>query len=461
MSAGNSCAQHGIHHHFDNSNPLLIKKQTDSVFCVSKGKNKDETTAERSKDDIVSSVSVEERRLKFVSKRSRSFKNLFFNTKNSENQTDTDPSTSIKTKSKFGSLVNKHLLPIKFLSSLKEGQKKAAIHTNISCPDLNQPVTPIEVDIAVRPKSANLHTETKVERITPNLLTVSSSTKTSIRNLSLPPTSSPKSDFLFTTSFTHSISKHQCKSVQELEKNNLSVFKQKLRRSYSDQPNIGKSRSPTLPFRVERTGSNLNLNISTCLQSKMFRNEYVSQLLDYVYIGSVESAYNEPLLCKLKIDSLVDMSNMSASQVPSNKKLHCPCLCGNDSRHFRSRLIIRLDDKETEDIEQYFDEINKFVDSSKRCGRRVLIFSYHGNSRAPAAAIQYMMKQEEFLLRQAYNLVKNQRPSVEINQGFQDTLEDLERRIFPEAKPSVSFGNDYLNIADPQAIKCAWIDCDT
>jgi hypothetical protein len=193
----------------------------------------------------------------------------------------------------------------------------------------------------------------------------------------------------------------------------------------------------------------------------MFRNEHVSQLLDYLYIGSVESAYNEPLLCKLKIDSLVDMSNMSASQVPSNKKLHCPCLCGNEARHFRSRLIIRLDDKEDEDIEQYCEEINKFIDSSKRCGRKVLIFSYHGNSRAPAAAIQYMMKQEEFLLRQAYNLVKNQRPSVEINQGFQDILEALERRFFPEAKPSVSFGNDYLNIADPQAIKCAWIDCDT
>ena len=447
MSTGNSCAQHDLQHHYENKKSILTTKQTDLIFCVSNDRTtKDDTTVK----------AAEERRLKFDSQRSRSVKNLFFKAKNSESHTDADQSFTNSRKSKLGSLVSKHILPIRFVNSLKDGQKKP-IPPNISCPDLNRQVSSLSIDLSIRPKSANyplfdkqLQSDTVSES--------SQKTKIKTRNLLSPRTST---SYLFTTSFTHSIPKEQCRSAQELQKNSVSVFKQKLKRSYSDQPNIGKTRSPTFKIRARETGSNLSLNISNCLQSKMFRNEHVSQLLDYLYIGSVESAYNEPLLCKLKIDSLVDMSNMSASQVPSNKKLHCPCLCGNEARHFRSRLIIRLDDKEDEDIEQYCEEINKFIDSSKRCGRKVLIFSYHGNSRAPAAAIQYMMKQEEFLLRQAYNLVKNQRPSVEINQGFQDILEALERRLFPEAKPSVSFGNDYLNIADPQAIKCAWIDCDT
>lgn len=439
MSTGNACHQHGLRHSYQSQGPLIITKQTDLFLCVSKG-SKDDSTVK----------SVEERRLKFLSQRPKSLKNLFSTNKNSDSQTDGEQTFSNNTKSKLGSIVSKHILPIRFVNSLKESQKKR-IPPNISCPDFHQEDSLLPKEQSVRPKSAN------VDATREETVTVSKNPHINNNNLLSP--RSPKFD-LFTTSFTHSIPKEQCRSAQDLQKNSVNLFKQKLKRSYSDQPNISKSPSPLLALRAEK-GSNLSLNISNCLQSKMFRNEYVSQLLDYLYIGSVEAAYNEPLLCKLKIDSIVDMSNMSAAQVPSNKKLHCPCLCGNEARHFRSRLIIRLDDKEDEDIEQYCDEINKFIESAKRCGRRVLIFSYHGNSRAPAAAIQYMMKHEEFLLRQAYNLVKNQRPSVEINQGFQDTLEALERRFFPEAKPSVSFGNDYLNIADPQAIKCAWIDCDT
>lgn len=456
MSTRNSCAKHCIQNHFEPSRPYSIPKRSDISYCV--------TSQE---DTVTSKPTPEERRVDFATKRSKSFKSLFLNNKNSDpNSNNIEKPSQPSTKSKFSSLVTKHILPIKFLSSLKQDPKKN-FPPNVSCPDLNRPYTP--VDSSVRPKSANYLSEIKLQNKVPRPSEQSSSQVSP--NLLSPAPKSPKNEFLFTTSFTHSLPKEKCKSVQELE-NNLTVFKQALKRSYSDQPNIGKSHSPSLPLRAERPRSsnlslhnrprsNLSLHISACLQSKMYRNEFVSQLLDYLYIGSVESAYNEPLLCKLKIDSLVDMSNMSASQVPSGKKLHCPCLCGNEARHFRSRLVIRIDDKETEDIEQYFDEINKFIDSSKRCGRRVLIFSYHGNSRAPVAAIQYMMSQEEFLLRQAYNLVKNQRPSVEINQGFQNTLEALEQRVFPDAKPSVSFGNDYLNIADPQAIKCAWIDCDT
>lgn len=452
MSTGNPCAQYCIQHPFNPQQNIThsIPKHLDIALGVAKNEPEENKS------------SIEERRINFVTKRSRSFKSLFLNTKNSDaNVNNTEKTSQLSTKSKFSSLVSKHFLPIRFLNSTAREDTKRNVPANTSCPDLKRPLTPVEPSI--RPKSANIYSDIKLQKhsegpleLLPNHL---------ISSLLSPAPKSPKNEFLFTTSFTHSIPKEQCKSVQTLENKSVAV-KQALKRSYSDQPNIAKSLSP--PDRTKSNlslrntqKSNLSLHISSCLQSKMYRNEFVSQLLDYLYIGSVESAYNEPLLCKLKIDSLVDMSNLSASQIPSGKKLHCPCLCGNEARHFRSRLVIRVDDKETEDIEQYFDEINRFIDSSKRCGRRVLIFSYHGNSRAPAAAIQYMMNQEEFLLRQAYNLVKNQRPSVEINQGFQSILESLEQRVFPEAKPSVSFGNDYLNIADPQAIKCAWIDCDT
>lgn len=122
-------------------------------------------------------------------------------------------------------------------------------------------------------------------------------------------------------------------------------------------------------------------------------------------------------------------------------------------------MIIAVADDEKEDIGQYFEEVNRFVEAARRCGRKVLVYSYEGKSRAAVFVMQYLMSYESLLLRQAYSIVKKQRPGVALNPGFQKTLESLEKTLFPDAKPSVNICNEYLNVADPQAIKCAWIDC--
>ncbi|XP_022287419.2 uncharacterized protein LOC111100096 [Crassostrea virginica] len=431
-----------------------------------------------------SQLSVEQKREQFASRRPRSLKEIFFRSRNTERSNAIEKSPS-DTKSKFSNIVSKHILPFRFVRNLRSELKKPERPNTTSCPNLAQknaleavPRKPLETPVS--PFSGNSDQDSPVETRVTSFLPSQSFPKSDydgtfynplhdrnplrVQHLAIPNQTSdgnkgtlPVAD-IFTTSFTHStapkashsLSKLECKSAQELPKSPIVAIKQRLIRSYSDTP-------PRLSIKSQ--GSSASLKIPTCLQSKMYRDECVSQVLDYLFIGSIEVAYNEPKLCRLKIDSLVDISNLSSAQVPSSKKLHCPCLCGHDSRHFRSRLIIRVEDDDKEDIEQYFSEINKFIDGARKCGKNVLIFSYLGNSRAPAAAIQYLMSHEGFLLRQAYNLVKNQRPSVEINQGFQNTLEALEHRLFPEAKPSLPFSNDYLNIADPQAIKCAWVDC--
>lgn len=453
------------------SSSISIKKSSD-IFI---------TTLDTSRH---TKISTDQKREQFVSRRPRSLKDLFFRSKN-PNKGPSEKGSG-ETKTKFSNIVSKHILPFRFVRTLRTELTQPERTNTTSCPNLVQrnfvetPTKPEETVIAPFKSSPDQESpeEAKIapfpssqsfpkstyDRSFYNSLTERNPLR--VQHLAIPNQKKDKSTSkvdgqvtdIFTTSFTHSasikanhsLSRLQCKSAQELPKSPLVVIKQRLTRSYSDTP-------PRLS--VKSQGSSASLKIPSCLQSKMYRDECVSQILDYLFIGSIEVAYNEPKLCRLKIDSLVDISNLSSAQVPSSKKLHCPCLCGHDSRHFRSRLIIRVDDDDKEDIEQYFSEINKFIDGARKCGKNVLIFSYHGNSRAPAAAIQYLMSHEGFLIRQAYNLVKNQRPAVEINQGFQNTLEALEHRLFPEAKPSLPFSNDYLNIADPQAIKCAWVDC--
>lgn len=211
--------------------------------------------------------------------------------------------------------------------------------------------------------------------------------------------------------------------------------------------------------RERRPSDDVSQQVTSLLQCNKYKDSHVCEILDYLYMGSIEAAYHEPLLCKLGIDSLIDISNIPAEKVPYHKKSDCPCMCTSRTRHLRAKLYVAVDDDPSENIEQYFEEINSFIEGVRRCGKRVLIYSYHGNSRAPAAVIQHLMTHKNLLLRQSFNLVKNQRPSIKLNPGFRATLEGLEKKLFPAAKPSVSFENEFVNVANPQLVKTAWADC--
>ncbi|ESO85754.1 hypothetical protein LOTGIDRAFT_68994, partial [Lottia gigantea] len=87
------------------------------------------------------------------------------------------------------------------------------------------------------------------------------------------------------------------------------------------------------------------------------------------------------------------------------------------------------DDIEWENIEQYFSEINNFIEGARRCKKSVLIFSYHGKSRAATAVVQYLMNQYGMSLDKAYKLVKSRRPSIAINPGFWRALNRLNNKI--------------------------------
>lgn len=425
-------------------------------------------------------LSPEQRKEKFVSKRTRSLKDIFLRRRPSEKAINIEPKSNQPTKTKIATLISKHFLPLRG-SSLRTGRyfnsKDAA-----SCPNITDRLKTSpkrtkrysDIPIVEIKRTENSSTQLSVDEVSDDCFEDDKTDPTKIFSAPVvekKESKSPSSSSIevFTTSFTHSVPKKTAqdplvkdslpiylfpkdhsRSAQELQKSPILVLKQRLVRSYSDTPP-----TKSLLYRKQRQ----YLTLDTFRQSKMYKGDNCSQLLDYLFIGSVEAAYNQPLLCKLKIDSIVDISNVPAADVPASKKALCPCLCTEQFRHFRSRLIINIDDDEQEDISQYFAEINKFIDGVRQRNKKVLIFSYNGISRAPAAAIQYLMSHENFLLRQAFNLVKNQRPSMLINQGFQKTLETLEHTLFPDEIPSVQFGNEYLNIADPQAIKCAWVDC--
>ena len=336
---------------------------------------------------------------------------------------------------KFANLVGKHSVNILtaavFKAAHEKSRRKQLTH---SCPDL----------ITSRPSDR----ESAGRENTQKTVSIGELGKYSTEHTDQIPTRKNKLGVpdIFTTSFTHSPPKQPTRS-NTLSLQDISVAakrqnKEALRRTISLTKNLPE-----------------NLKSNQIGDPSMYRDEQISQITDYLFIGTIESAFNERRLCRLDIESLVDISNLSEMQVPSHRKIQCPCLCQTEFKHFRSRLIIAVADEENENIDQYFEEVSRFIEGARRCSKKVLIYSFEGKSRSALFAIQYLMAYEGLLLRQAYNVVKKQRPQVSLNPSFQKALEKLEKSLFPDEKHSVNFCNEYLNVADPQAIKCAWIDC--
>ena len=160
-----------------------------------------------------------------------------------------------------------------------------------------------------------------------------------------------------------------------------------------------------------------------------YRDGYLSQILDFLFVGNVESAYHERLLCKLKIEGMVDVSCVSPDDVPAHKKKECPCTCPLDTRHLRPSLRINLNNIEMEDMYEYFEEINRFIEGFRKSGKRVLVYCIFGKCQAPAIIIQYIMTYRNLNLRKTFDLVKNHRPEIQLNEMFQTALKRVERRL--------------------------------
>lgn len=172
---------------------------------------------------------------------------------------------------------------------------------------------------------------------------------------------------------------------------------------------------------------------------KFYRDECCSQVLDFLFVGNIEAAYNEHLLCKLSIESIVDISNLEPHQIPRHRKSDCPCTCSLETSHPRARLWLGVNDSENTDMMPYFEDISIFIEAARRKDKNVLVHSLDGNSRAMCAVIQYLMKYHDMNLKRAYNLLRRRWPTMNMNQRFQRTLEVWERRLLPGVQPSLTF----------------------
>lgn len=158
-------------------------------------------------------------------------------------------------------------------------------------------------------------------------------------------------------------------------------------------------------------------------------DDKIAQITDCIFLGDIRSGHDEPLLCRLRIESMVDMSNLLPEDVPRSKIRDIPCMCPSPYKHTRLRLNIQVRDSTDEDLMPYLEDINGFIEANRRRNKRVLIFCYSGKSSSPTAVIQYLMHHNSMRLQQAYDHVKRRFPTIKINRGFWQTLQRLDERL--------------------------------
>lgn len=86
-------------------------------------------------------------------------------------------------------------------------------------------------------------------------------------------------------------------------------------------------------------------------------------------------------------------------------------------------------DIENQNMEGYFDECYKFIESGIEKGGKVLVHCAYGVSRSASIVIAYLIKKNGYTYEEAYEKVKKRRNIIEPNEGFKRQLRLYSRML--------------------------------
>ncbi|XP_042372094.1 dual specificity protein phosphatase 14 [Plectropomus leopardus] len=140
----------------------------------------------------------------------------------------------------------------------------------------------------------------------------------------------------------------------------------------------------------------------------------VSRVRPGLYLCGLDSALNLSVLSSRNITLIINASGLedvSYPQLDGLRVLHVPI---QDRPHAPLRL--------------HFDPVAERINLNRTSG--TLVHCTAGRSRSPALIMAYLMRFEDLSLRQAHEVVLDQRPFIRPNAGFWRQLMDYERTLF-------------------------------
>ncbi|BHF67910.1 Dual specificity protein phosphatase 6 [Sparganum proliferum] len=144
----------------------------------------------------------------------------------------------------------------------------------------------------------------------------------------------------------------------------------------------------------------------------------VSRVLPYLYLGNYQDASNLPLLKKLGVTHILNVTQdlpMAFEETHSFQYLRLPAL-----------------DCPEQNIYPFFEKAINFIDGAREVGGVVLAHCLAGISRSASIVMAYMLYHSPLTVLEAYNLLQSFRPIAEPNFAFLGQLDSFRRLTSPE-----------------------------
>lgn len=135
---------------------------------------------------------------------------------------------------------------------------------------------------------------------------------------------------------------------------------------------------------------------------------------DIRFIGSADAAMDGELLEKIGVTHILTVAPLPDYKPPVPHAKH---LC-----------LHILDLPETE-LAEYYEKAFSFLDDAVAVNGRALVHCNAGVSRSAAITLAYIMKTQMMTYDDAWNLVKEKRPSINPNIGFIIQLKNYEKQL--------------------------------
>ncbi|XP_029027752.1 dual specificity protein phosphatase 18 [Betta splendens] len=140
----------------------------------------------------------------------------------------------------------------------------------------------------------------------------------------------------------------------------------------------------------------------------------VSQVCPGLYVSGLDSALNCSVLSSRNITLVVNASGLDNVSYPDLEGLQV--------------LHVPIQDQPHAPLEQYFDPVAEQIHQNQ--AGRTLVHCTAGRSRSPSLIMAYLMRFEALSLRQAHELILQQRPFIRPNAGFWRQLINYEKTLY-------------------------------
>lgn len=190
-----------------------------------------------------------------------------------------------------------------------------------------------------------------------------------------------------------------------------SFSKPPLKRGLKKPP--GASEAPE-PVDEQPQGSQMSIGSFSPLDAKQAFNTPPSKILEHLYLGSQYNAASKKQLGSLEVKRVLDL-----------KERHVT----TDDPDLNVRAVPMSDHGDTTIVE-ILPECFKFIEDAKSNEEIILVHCRGGVNRSATIVLAYLMKYNGMTLREAWEYVRNRRPSVQPVANYMSQLREYEKSLY-------------------------------